>query len=126
MYTVFAELMEKSGLSISETARKIGISPSTITDWRAGRTTPKADKLLKIANFYGVSVEYLMTGKDTEKESYSGKKYYFSDETAEIAQAVFDDPDLRLLFQASRDCKPENIRLAAEMLRRLKETNPEG
>lgn len=65
MYEIFAKLMKETGLSISETARQIGIPPSTITDWRAGRTSPKADKLLKIANFYGVSIEYLLTGAET-------------------------------------------------------------
>lgn len=64
-YEIFAKLMKETGLSISETARQIDIPPSTITDWRAGRTTPKADKLLKIANFYGVSIEYLLTGAET-------------------------------------------------------------
>ena len=126
MYEVFDKLRKNAGFTLAEVSKRTNIAPSTLTDWRAGRYTPKADKLKRIADLFGVSVEYLMTGKDTEKESYSGKKYYFSDETAEIAQAVFDDPDLRLLFQASRDCRPENIRLAAEMLRRLKETNPNG
>ena len=52
--------------------------------------------------------------------------YYIDPEAAEIAQRVFDDPDLRILFHAAQDVSPENIRLAAEMLRRMKETNPDG
>lgn len=52
--------------------------------------------------------------------------YYLNPETAKIAQEVFDDPDLRMLFDASRDSKPEDIRMAAEMLRRFKQTNSDG
>lgn len=52
--------------------------------------------------------------------------YYTDPETARIAQEVFDNPDLRMLFSAARDAKPEDIKLAADMLRRFKETNPDG
>lgn len=47
-------------------AKGAGIPYSTITDWKAGRYTPKLDKLQKIADFLNVSVEYLATGKETE------------------------------------------------------------
>ena len=47
-------------------------------------------------------------------------EYYLNKETAEIAQELFNNPDLRVLFDAARDAKPENLRLAAEMLRRFK------
>ena len=60
-----------------------------------------------------------MKGKDSQI-------YYLNDETARIAQEIFDSPDLRLLFDAARKQRPENIRLAAEMLLRFKESNPDG
>ena len=59
-------------------------------------------------------------------ENDQPEQYYLNPETARIAQEVYDDPDLRLLFDASRDSKPEDIRMAAEMLRRFKDTNPSG
>ena len=126
MFKIYCELRDKKGVTDYQVAKSTGINRSTFSDWKSGRSEPKNEKLQKIADYFGVSLEYLTTGKDTPKESQSGKTYYFSDETAEIAQAVFDDPDLRLLFQATKDCKPENIRLAAEMLRRMKETNPDA
>ena len=52
--------------------------------------------------------------------------WYINEETAKAAQEVFEDPDLRILFDAARDSRPEDIRMAAEMLRRLKRTNPDG
>lgn len=66
------------------------------------KTNLKADKLKKLADYFGVSIDYLMTGEGSEKESTSGKKYYFSDETAEMEQKLFENKDLRLLFDASR------------------------
>jgi transcriptional regulator with XRE-family HTH domain len=126
MFEIFERLMRQRGETFSDVARAIGVSPSTFTDWRAGRYTPKADKMQKIADHFGVNVEYLLTGRDTEKESMSGGKYYFSDETAQLAQDLFDDPDLRILFDAARGCTPKQLNLAAQILRGFKETNPDG
>lgn len=126
MYSVFEDLMKRNGYSFSEVGRATGIAPSTFTDWRAGRYTPKHDKLQRIADFFGVSIEYLTTGKDAEKQSAEGSKYYFDDNTAAVAQDIFDNPELRALFDAARNCDPEELRLAAEMLLKFKRTNPDG
>lgn len=47
-------------------------------------------------------------------------------ETAEIAQQLFEDKDLRVLFDAARDSSPEDLQMAAELLRRLKGANPDA
>lgn len=78
----------------------------------------RADKLQKIADYFGVTVEYLQTGKQS--------KYYTSDGVAEYAQALFDNPDIRVLFDAAKDSKAEDIQMAAELLKRLKRTNIDG
>ena len=126
MYSVFEDLMKRNGYSFSEVGRATGIAPSTFTDWRAGRYTPKHDKLQKIADFFGVSIEYLTTGKDTEKQSAEGNKYYFDDNAAAIAQDIYDNPRLRALMDAARDCDPEDLKMAADMLLKFKRTNPNG
>lgn len=38
----------------------------TLSDWKNGKSTPKQDKLMKIADYFGVTVEYLMTGEEKE------------------------------------------------------------
>lgn len=119
MYEIFRQLMEEKGMKHSDVSKATGISTSALTDWKKGRYQPKADKIQKIAELFGVSVEYLMTG---EKQ----KEYYLNEETTRIAQAVFDNPDLKILFDAAQNVRPENIMLAAEMLKRMKESNPDG
>jgi len=81
------------------------------------KSSPTSDKLLSIANYLGVSTDYLL-GNDT--------KYYINSDTAEKAQELFDNPDLRILFDAARDSRPEDLQMAADMLKRFKETNPDG
>lgn len=47
-----------------------------------------------------------MTGKEKE----DGPRYYINDETAAIAQDIFENKELRLLFDAARDAEPEDTR----------------
>lgn len=119
MYEIYARIRDKMGLTDYKVSKLSGVNQSTFSDWKSGRSVPKQQKLEKIAEVLGVSLEYLMTGKEPEG-------YYLNEETARIAQEVYDDPDLRMLFDASRSARPEDIRLAADLLRRLKETNPYG
>lgn len=126
MWEIFERLMHEKGVTMYAVARNTGIAPSTLTDWRAGRYKPKADKMRRIADYFDVPVEYLLTGEMPPKESDSGQKWYFSDKTAETAQELFENKELRVLFDAARDARPEDLRLAADLLMRLKGTNPDG
>lgn len=58
--------------------------------------------------------------------SGEGEFYYMDKKSAELCQQLLENKDMRVLFDAARDAKPENIELAAEMLRRMKGTNPDG
>lgn len=64
MYEVFKLLFDAEKISLAEFARRAGVPASTITDWRAGRYTPKKDKLQKIADYFDVSLQYLETGHE--------------------------------------------------------------
>ena len=62
MYSRYCELRNGLKLKDANVASATGIPRSTFTDWKNGRSQPKKDKLQKIADFFGVSIEYLMTG----------------------------------------------------------------
>lgn len=116
MYEIFEQLCEKSGVTPYRVCKETGITTATISNWKAGRYTPKQDKLQKIADYFNVSVEYLMTGG----EKKDGPKYYLNDETAAIAQDIFENKELRLLFDAARDAAPEDLETVHSMLLALK------
>lgn len=52
--------------------------------------------------------------------------YYIDPETAKFAQSLFEQPGMRILFDAAQDSKPEDMEMAAKLLERLKATNPDG
>ncbi len=63
---IFEEL-EKQGKKQKELADYIGLSTSAISDWKKKGTNPAAEKISVIADFLGVSTDYLLTGKERDK-----------------------------------------------------------
>lgn len=117
-YEVFDELCKKRGIRPFHVSKATGISTATLTAWKKGDYTPKADKLQLIADYFGVSMEYLMTGEEP--------RFYEDDETAQLAQKILTNPDLRALMQAAEDSTPEDMQMVADILKRMKATNPDG
>lgn len=115
MYEIFASLIEKMGLTVADVSRGTGISETTLSNWKKRNNIISSKHGRTIAVFLGVPFEYLMTG---EMKTDGG--YYTDKETAETAQEIFLNPDLRLLFDAARDASPEDLRYAAELLKRFK------
>ena len=116
MYSIFEELLQKRGVSTYKVAKDTGIAQSVFSSWKNGISTPKQDKMQKIADYFNVSVEYLMTGKEKE----GGEKYYLNEETSQIAQDIFDNKELRLLFDAAKDAQPDDLQTVHQMLLALK------
>ena len=68
MYEIFEKLCQSHKITPYQVCKETGLTTATISNWKAGRYTPKADKLQKIADFFGVSIEYLMTGNPEQEE----------------------------------------------------------
>lgn len=55
-----AEIRESRGLNKKEVAEKIGIKPDTYRNYETGRLEPNLTVLVKLADFYGVTTDYLL------------------------------------------------------------------
>lgn len=66
-YEIYERIRNKAGYKDADVSRETGITKSTFSEWRKGTYTPKEDKRKKIAEFLGVSLEYLDTGVVTQK-----------------------------------------------------------
>lgn len=119
MYENYERILIAKGLTNYKVSKDTGIAQSVLSTWKTRGTTPRVDKLQILADYLGVTVDYLL-GVQTDAH------HYIDNETARIAQEIFDNPDKRALFEATEDCPPEYLRIASDMLRRLKETNPDG
>lgn len=120
IYERYCILRDRTGVKDAKVATDLSIPKSTFSEWKKGKYVPKAEKLQKIADYFGVSISYLMDGVEESQHQADYNGYYLNDETARVAQEIFEDRDLRILFDAARDSSPDDLRMAADLLRRLK------
>lgn len=116
MYEIFAKLLKEKGLKAADVTRATGIKSPVFSEWKKGKSKPNTEKMIKIANFLGVSVEYLTTGKEPE----INEEYYLNKETAQVAQEIFENKELRALFDVQRDMDPEDLKALHNMALALK------
>lgn len=109
-------LRQRAGYSQQDLADLLKISKSTIGMYEQGRRSPDYETLEKIADIFNVDMNFLMGGKTKESTS----EYYINPETAKLAQELFENHDLRILFDAARDSDPKDLQMAADLLKRLK------
>lgn len=60
MYKKFAYLLDKTNKTAYQVSKDTGIAQSVLSDWKRGRSTPKADKLKKLADYFGEPIEYFL------------------------------------------------------------------
>lgn len=110
-------LRTRKGISQAELAEKLGVAKSTISMYEVGKREPDFETLESIADFFNVDMNFLL-GKDGSETSRTG--YYTNQETADMAQKIFENKELRLLFDAASDAEPEDLETVHSMLLALK------
>ena len=114
--------LELNRYSQADLARHMHVTTATTAKWCTGQTMPRIDKVQSICNWLGIKKSDLLEDHKNETEH----QYYLNPETARIAQQIYEDPDLHALFDAAADSDPKDMQMAADLLRRLKKTNPDG
>lgn len=115
---IFKHIREKSGLTQQQLADKLGISRSAVGMYEKGEREPNFETLELIADTFNVDMNYLL-GKKPSTEVIPDT-YYFNPETSKIAQEIYDNKELSLLFDAARDADPEDLQTVHSMLMALK------
>lgn len=104
MYERFVELLQENNLTAYRVSKDTGVTQTTLSDWKTGRATPKTVTLQKIADYFGVSLDWLVGSSDNRQNSNELSDVYFS-----FAKQAQDDGIL-----------PDDIKLAIEMIQKLK------
>lgn len=128
--SVFKSIRLKQGLTQQQMADKLGISRSTIGMYENGEREPNFETLELIADLFNVDMNYLMGWGNVPNIniSYKGEipKYYIDDETRQIAQEIYDNPELKSLFDMSRKMPPDRLKIHIEFIRQLMGINDEN
>ena len=94
-YDVFMYLCEKKGVSPNKALTDCKISRTSTAKWREG-ATPRGVTLQKLADYFGVTTDYLLTGEATKKAP-----------TDEGERTVSDDDIKFALFDGAQDITDE-------------------
>ena len=111
LYERIKDAASKKGYSINRLEKELQYPRSSISKFN--KNVPSMDKVKRIAEFLDVPMAEL-TGEDAP----SG--YYLNDETAKAAQEIFENKELRALFDVQRDMEPEDLRALHNMALALK------
>lgn len=103
---ILENLREKKGWTKSLVAKKLGIKTvSTYANWEYGLRTPDKEMLAKIADLYGVTTDYLITGENKQTTS----------------EQIYDDPDFQLAMRSAQGFSEENKQKVLEFIGMLEE-----
>lgn len=75
------ELRKKSDLTMKELGAEIGVAESTISQYETGKRQPDYETLLKLGEFFGVTVDYILTGEEKAPAQEDERTITFDDFT---------------------------------------------
>lgn len=112
-FDIFFELCKKKGISCKKAAEDIGLSNSITTKWKKTGATPGGDTLNRIADYFDVSVDYLL---GNEKETAP---------TADNRSDILDEIDVAFYgeYKELTEASKETLRAMARVLKEQEDKN---
>nr|DAE26438.1 MAG TPA: Repressor protein CI [Siphoviridae sp. ctr4Z12] len=109
-------LLQEHDKTQKEVAEAINVSPQTFNTWCKGIALPRMGKVQLLADYFNIKKSDLID----ETDDTHTPDYYLNPETSKIAQEIYDNKELSLLFDAARDANPEDLQTVHSMLMALK------
>ena len=115
LYEQVKEVAKSKGYSINRLEKELGFARSSISKFN--KNVPSMEKIKQIADFLDVSVSDIIGDND---DASNTEKYYLNDETAQVAQEIFENKELRALFDVQKDMDPADLKVLHSMALALK------
>lgn len=114
-YDRFVQLCSERGITPSRAAIEAGLSKSTVSKWKS---TPDAEPtgtaIKKLCEYFGITIAELM-GEESEKPLVNDDK-----ELTEYLEILKTRPEMRMLFQLSKDATKEDVEAAVRIIEALR------
>lgn len=114
---IIVRLREEEGITQKELANAIGINASVMNRIEAGKRPLRDDEAVKIADFFGVTIDYLF-GR-TKVKNPQGPS--LDDEANELLEELHKRPEMKMLFSVSKKATKEDIEKAIKIIEALKD-----
>ncbi len=120
------KLRKENDLSQRALAKKLNLSPSTIAMYETGDRKPDSDTLQKIANYFNVSVDYLLGNTDERSPAHKIKQALSNDPALlKFWDELKEREDLQLMFKQTKDLPPETIKQIIEIIKTFEKEQDE-
>jgi transcriptional regulator with XRE-family HTH domain len=111
----FLELNEKKQIDL---AKYLNVSTGLVSAWCQAKKMPRMDRIQSICNWLHIELSDLLEDKSNQQE----EGYYLNEETKKIAQTIYDNPDMRSLFDVSSKMPPERLKAHLEFMKKLQDS----
>ena len=145
--SMLREARIKSGLTLEQAGEKIGVIEKTIQRYETGERKISINKLMELTSLFGIDYTSFMseakkrlmesgfskagnssakveaavpTSDSINDQSAHSDLYYLDDEAREIAKQVYERPQLRMLFSASKNVSAEDLETVIALVKRMK------
>ncbi|MBR0351693.1 MAG: helix-turn-helix transcriptional regulator [Oscillospiraceae bacterium] len=106
---------ERKGLTMTELAEKVGCTPSALSNYELGKREPKQELLIRIAEALDTNVDALL-GREQVRDPYEEE-----DELFGYLEELRTRPEMRMLFDTSRNMSIEQVKAIVAMIERFKD-----
>ena len=119
---MYEKLLQKFGVTTYQVAKATGISQSTFSAWKTRRNLISPEKGKLIADYFGVSLGYLMGSEEAEPNAVDKENtpLVLDDEALELLEELKKRPEMRTLFSVSKKATKEDILKAVKIIEALK------
>ena len=128
IYERIDALCKERGTKVTAMCKELSIARSSLSELSRGRSkTLSADKMSKIAKYFGVSVDYLLGKTDIKKEptvtvyDEHDNIVRLDDETIQLLDSLRTRPDMKMLFSISSKATPEDVLKAVKIIEALRD-----
>ena len=115
--SVLKHLRKANGMTQEALADALHVTRSRLSMYELGQREPDFETLEAIADFFNVDIDYLM-GR-TDKTTVLPESYYIDKDARDLAEFLHKNPKYKILFDASRKVKPEDIDFVKQMIDRM-------
>lgn len=117
-------------------AEELGVSKSTVAMWETDSRLPSRESCEQIADLFNVDIDYIYGRTNIRKKHHFDERgneyisadhirensgYYIDSETIKMAQALHNNKDMKVLFDAVKDVDSDTLKATADFLQKLKE-----
>ena len=138
LYKIIGSMLREArldkGMTLEMAGEKLGVIAKTIQRYETGERKIGLNKLMELVSLYGLNYSSFMSNAKNRllaEEKLSNiesetdnieepSKYYLDDEVAQIAQEVYERPELRMLFSASRKVSADDLKAVIAIVERMK------